>query len=326
MTHFLLTGAGFSRNWGGWLANEAFEYLLGVPTLDDFTRNILWRNKLQGDGFEGALAVLQATYANGKSAESHQRLNAMNDALIAMFTEMQSAYAEQNLSGGELRLQRFLSRFDCIFTLNQDTFLETHYAGAVRWSERWQGSYLPKMRFAGDPDIPERYRSFDFMTPDENATPQELLQPIYKLHGSYNWQAQADGARLLVMGGNKTATIQSLPILAEYQRVFQDTLCQPTSRLMVIGYSFGDVHINKVIQTAAQQGLKVFIIDPMGVDVLDKRNPKAQIPEPVPDFLETMMTSIVGASRRPLTEIIQGHQGEHAKVIKFFDGQETIQR
>jgi hypothetical protein len=66
-----------------------------------------------------------------------------------MFTEMQSAYAEQNLSGGELRLQRFLSRFDCIFTLNQDTFLETHYAGAVRWSERWQGSYLPKMRFAG---------------------------------------------------------------------------------------------------------------------------------------------------------------------------------
>jgi len=27
--HFLLTGAGFSRNWGGWLVNEAFEYLLG---------------------------------------------------------------------------------------------------------------------------------------------------------------------------------------------------------------------------------------------------------------------------------------------------------
>ena len=27
----LLTGAGFSRNWGGWLAIEAFEYLLGCP-------------------------------------------------------------------------------------------------------------------------------------------------------------------------------------------------------------------------------------------------------------------------------------------------------
>jgi hypothetical protein len=32
MPHYLLTGAGFSRNWGGWLANEAFEYLLGDGT------------------------------------------------------------------------------------------------------------------------------------------------------------------------------------------------------------------------------------------------------------------------------------------------------
>jgi hypothetical protein len=31
MAHYLLTGAGFSYNWGGWLASEAFEYLLGAP-------------------------------------------------------------------------------------------------------------------------------------------------------------------------------------------------------------------------------------------------------------------------------------------------------
>jgi hypothetical protein len=31
MPHYLLTGAGFSYNWGGWLAIEAFEYLLGAP-------------------------------------------------------------------------------------------------------------------------------------------------------------------------------------------------------------------------------------------------------------------------------------------------------
>jgi hypothetical protein len=29
MPNYLLTGAGFSRNWDGWLADEAFEYLLG---------------------------------------------------------------------------------------------------------------------------------------------------------------------------------------------------------------------------------------------------------------------------------------------------------
>ena len=31
MTFILRTGAGFSRNWGGWLASETFEYLLGSP-------------------------------------------------------------------------------------------------------------------------------------------------------------------------------------------------------------------------------------------------------------------------------------------------------
>lgn len=31
MSDLLLIGAGFSRNWGGWLATEAFEYLLGSP-------------------------------------------------------------------------------------------------------------------------------------------------------------------------------------------------------------------------------------------------------------------------------------------------------
>jgi hypothetical protein len=33
VSYILLTGAGFSRNWGGWLANEAFEYLLGCSEI-----------------------------------------------------------------------------------------------------------------------------------------------------------------------------------------------------------------------------------------------------------------------------------------------------
>jgi hypothetical protein len=33
MAHYLLTGAGFSRNWGCWLADEVFDYLLADPQL-----------------------------------------------------------------------------------------------------------------------------------------------------------------------------------------------------------------------------------------------------------------------------------------------------
>ncbi len=55
MHHYLFTGAGFSRNWGGWHANEAFEYLVGAPEIDDDLRIISWEAKLRGEGFEGGV-------------------------------------------------------------------------------------------------------------------------------------------------------------------------------------------------------------------------------------------------------------------------------
>lgn len=49
MQHYLLTGAGFSANWGGWVASEAFEYLLGCPEIlaDDRLRDLLWDCQLR---------------------------------------------------------------------------------------------------------------------------------------------------------------------------------------------------------------------------------------------------------------------------------------
>jgi hypothetical protein len=44
MYHLLLTGAGFSYNWGGFLANEAFEYLLAATEGDDDLRSTLWHD------------------------------------------------------------------------------------------------------------------------------------------------------------------------------------------------------------------------------------------------------------------------------------------
>lgn len=63
MKHLLLLGAGFSRNWGGWLASEAFEYLLGCPEVlrEAHLRDLLWKHQESSDGFEGALEELQTT-------------------------------------------------------------------------------------------------------------------------------------------------------------------------------------------------------------------------------------------------------------------------
>jgi hypothetical protein len=63
MSHILLLGAGFSHNWGGWLAAEVFEYLLGCPEIagDDGLRSVLWRQQETG-GFEAALEQIQAEH------------------------------------------------------------------------------------------------------------------------------------------------------------------------------------------------------------------------------------------------------------------------
>jgi hypothetical protein len=325
MSHYLLTGAGFSRNWGGWLANEAFEYLLGAPEIDDYLRNILWRAKLRGEGFEGALSIVQDAYASNKSDETKQSLDRLTQAVIGMFDAMQTAFNKLDYRGSELRLQRFLSQFDGIFTLNQDALLETLYAGP-RWSERWYGSYLPYMKFIEEPAQPYTFMLRDPMTPDSEFITRENYQPIYKLHGSYNWFAESHGERLLVMGGNKTASIDAFRVLARYQDEFQAMLSQPDTHLMVIGYSFGDSHINDAVQTAATKGLRIFIIDTLGVDVIDKRNTRAQIPEPATELMQALMLRIIGASRRPLNEIINSDPVENEKVMRFFEGQAHMVR
>lgn len=326
MPHYLLTGAGFSRNWGGWLANEAFEYLLGAPESDDYLRNVLWGAKLRGEGFEGALSMVQGAYASNKSTETKQRLDRLTQAVIGMFDAMQTAFNKLDYRESGLRLQHFLSQFDAIFTLNQDTLLETLYAGPVRWSERWYGSYLPYMKFIEEPAESYIFMLREPMMHDPGLITHENDQPIYKLHGSYNWFAEPQGERLLVMGGNKTASIGAFQVLARYQAEFQAMLSQPDTHLMVIGYGFGDTHINDVIQTAATKGSKIFIIDTLGVDVIDKRNTRAQIPEPVTDLMQALMPRIIGASRRPLNEVINSDPVENEKVMRFFEGQAHIVR
>jgi hypothetical protein len=135
--HYLLAGAGFSRNWGGWLANEAFEYLLGSPEVDDRLRQMLWEANRRGEGFEGALAAAQNAYTSEKSPEAKIILDLLTQAVIGMFLQMQAAF--NSVAWPKPRedapFQQFLARFDAIFTLNQDTLLETIYAvvGTLVW-------------------------------------------------------------------------------------------------------------------------------------------------------------------------------------------------
>src|SRR5262245_56574018 len=89
------------------------------------------------------------------------------------------------------------------------------------------------------------------------------------------WQdiAALEGEPVLIMGSTKSGAIEQFPVLKAYHDIFTHMLGQPGTKLMVIGYSFQDDHINQMICNAsARTGLGTFLVDPNGRDAL--KDPK----------------------------------------------------
>ena len=159
------------------------------------------------------------------------------------------------------------------FTLNQDIFMERslHQSNVqTSWSRypiempavpncrltHWQdrstncgyfnpcGSGLPSY----DAQIeghPEPLRS-DIPDDFQKALPYNCY---IKLHGSYNWRRK-DGHGEMVIGTDKTIQIYNSPLLRWYSEVYKRALTHTNLRLLVIGYGFGDKHINETIFNA----------------------------------------------------------------------------
>jgi SIR2-like domain len=329
MQSVLLLGAGFSRNWGGWLASEAFEYLLGCPEIlrNPHLLGLLWRNQPTG-GFENALAQAQADFIRDPAANTNHLVDLQN-AVARMFDNMNQGFFGlvdfEFQQAREMMVRTFLTRFDAIFTLNQDLLLEHHYIDqdvCLLSSRRWGGSALPGMTPTPIPGAANPHswaqRNWTPANPAE-FTLDVRYQPYFKLHGSSNWQ-EVHGAPMLIMGGNKIREIGLSPVLSWYHQQFEERLCQGGTRVMVIGYGFRDTHINEVIMRAVnERGLKMFIIAPEGGDLARTINPTHRAPIRVGTDLETTFErGLIGASRRSLRETFGNDTIEHAKVMRFF--------
>jgi SIR2-like domain len=320
MPHYLLTGAGFTRNWGGWLASEAFEYLLGCEEIDDHLRHKLWQSKTNGNGFEDTLADLQQTYNHNRDIAVGTQLQILVSALVGMFNVMAQSFMRRQFEiniDSKYSIHSFLERFDAIFTLNQDTLLEYHYLHTVVGRGRWSAARVPGIKLLNpgqQTGLP--LDRIALMQPDEfNLDPR--IQPYFKLHGSSNWMTGPTGERILIMGGNKAISIKQFSILTRYHTEFQRLMNVGGSRLMVIGYSFSDAHINKIIGEAVDiNRLKLFIVDPQGVDVIDKSKPTPiRIPDP---YMGKLAPHIIGASRRTLIDTFAADAVEFDKLSRFF--------
>jgi hypothetical protein len=116
----------------------------------------------------------------------------------------------------------------------------------------------------------------------------------------------------MVMGANKSRSIESHRVLSWYFDEFQRYLDHGSTRLMVIGYGFNDPHITKALMTAVPSGLQTFIIDLLGAEVA---NPdKGLALRRVNPFQD----AICGVSQSPLTQILGSNAVEHAMVMRYF--------
>lgn len=273
MRHVLLLGAGFSCNWGGWNAAEVNDFL---PTIADVRADrhvleVLGRTANTG-GFEAALAELQDEHAQAPTPENLGHLQTLQSAVTSMFHTMEAGFAscpDWNFKHTmEYKIAHFLSGFDAVFTLNQDLLFERHYQDldlALNQPKKWFGWRRPGIRALNDLNQGLLY-DVSLATSTPMAPPfvlEPAHQPYVKMHGSWNWWS-ADGQQMLVLGGHKSVAIHQHPLLRWYHKLFQAYLSEPDSRLMVIGYGFGDPHINQMIERAADRNptMLLFTVEP----------------------------------------------------------------
>jgi len=220
------------------------------------------------------------------------------------------------------QIKTFLARFDAIFTLNQDLLLEHHYIGdhgAFASGARWNSCASPGLKFIHGAEH-ARNQFVQKWAPENSFTLHDGSQPYFKLHGSSNWYDESNNGILIVGGvdGDKQNLIDRHPLLNWYFKNFETYLGKPNTKLMIIGYSFSDNHINNILKNYAKLGgLKLFIIDPLGVDVMNRNRENALIPAKSSE-LQLFEPYIVGASRRQLTQTFSSDEVEFRKIMLFF--------
>lgn len=164
------------------------------------------------------------------------------------------------------KVQEFISAFagnsrspGFFFTLNQDLFIERQYYSGQR--PTLPGIPHRTSWFTTDNRQPLAAERCDIQ--DSTGGPLSLNDaPFYylKLHGSCNWFIA--GRETMVLGDAKQNQITARPILADYFDIFRSALSGSGRRLLCVGYSFSDSHINLAIKEGIRTGLRVYVLSP----------------------------------------------------------------
>jgi len=273
-TNVLLTGAGFTHNFGAPLAEGMWSLIFNHSSI---TSNKRLQSLLRDNfDFEDAFhKVMSGNY-------SEEERSLINTVILEAYESIDKVVREWTFRSGApypvniYKAQALIASFagenrECgfFFTLNQDLFIERQYYNGPPPN-------LPGIRRPRDvtwflPHFRQPVDKTSYCTlpgPDEvDQIAESGLQAskfcYVKLHGSHGWQSH-DGSPKLVIGGGKEELISREPLLRWYFSLFEAVLNQPRRKLLVIGYGFRDLHVNQIIANAVKKhGLRLLILNPV---------------------------------------------------------------
>jgi hypothetical protein len=312
----LLAGAGFTRDYGGYLGGEMWARILSQPEVRDSPL----RGILLGDESLNYEALYNSIRDRGDSEVLFPKLTV---AINNVYGQMDREIAEKYIS--QVSICEFIRCYvptnknerGFFFTLNQDLFVERFFTSYTAdgassqveipglHSQTWfrhNIDPLPMVRLRSEQEVKNIEREF-------NKKSVKRLSYM-KLHGSYNWSSR-DGSAGMVIGTTKDKMIEREPLLKWYFDLFKSVLSLPERNLLVIGYSFCDGHINKVITDAIEKnGLQLFVVSPISPNEFRR----SVVPS-------RMMASIYQRS----TALWDGLRGYYqATVLQLFGNDEII--
>lgn len=279
----LMTGAGFTKNFGGFLANEMWAKIFNYREMQvkPVLKNILLNNfnyeSIYHTIFDGNYSDDEKETINKAVLGAYEMLDDIAQNYIPATDSSKSAilYGVKKIID---RLSWKQGQINFFFTLNQDLFVERLISGTnipitTPYMPRF---FIPNSIYSRLPINDADFKTVPAQDKLDTTKHATTLSPdefhYIKLHGSFGWKA-SDGSNKLVIGRNKENQISNEPLLSWYFDLFKQVLFQREMELLIIGYGFRDDHINKVIVEAIEQhGLKLYILSPT-----DPRNFKNEL-------------------------------------------------
>lgn len=262
--NIVFTGAGFSKNFGGFLGQEMWDEI--------FNNNLIQQSPILRDQMLSSNFDFESIYSQVMSSGviTQENKKRMNDSVLAAYGALDDSIRTRLAPGGAssvnwtglMKLMSFGQKNEFIFTLNQDLLMERRFnwrsPGTKDFPQGWRSTRLTQSNFI-------ELENKDIEDKVQRGIRDHAGLHYIKLHGSFGWKS-SDGTNQLVIGKDKLGLITKEPLLQSYFDLFESVIKQGNKKMLIIGYSFKDDHINKILLDGVQiHNLKIFVINPSQV-------------------------------------------------------------